>query len=33
MGEMYENIKEFFTTLEPGLGDAFYWFEKIFKIN
>ena len=27
---MYDKIKKFFTTLEPGLGDAFYWIEKIF---
>ena len=27
---MYNEIKEFFTNLESGLGDAFYWIEKIF---
>lgn len=27
---MYDKIKEFFTDLEPGLNDAFYWIEKIF---
>ena len=27
---MYNEIKEFFLHLESGLGDAFYWIEKIF---
>ena len=27
---MYNEIKEFFTTVEPGLEDAFLWFERIF---
>ena len=27
---MYADIKKFFTDLEPGLGDAFYWIEKLF---
>ena len=27
---MYDFIKKFFTTIEPGLEDAFLGFERIF---
>lgn len=30
MEQMYEFIKEFFMTVEPGLHEVFEWIEKIF---